>query len=74
MSNCLFAMPLGVYGLTGTALGVALGLALKYATRLSDPASPQADARIGNAILAGCMIAGCLVGVTVQAIITGSCD
>jgi hypothetical protein len=73
MSNCLFTTPLGAYGLIGLFAGIALGAALKYGTALRKPANPSVDATMGRAIFAGCMVLGCLVGVTVQILVSGDC-
>jgi hypothetical protein len=74
MSNCLFTTPLGFYGLSGLFIGIAVGAALKYGTALRDPTNPSVDATMGRAILAGCMVVGSLVGVTVQILVEGTCN
>jgi hypothetical protein len=73
MSNCLFTTPLGSYGLIGLFAGIAVGAALKYGTSLRNPAKRSVDATMGRAIFAGCMVVGCMVGVTVQILVEGGC-
>ena len=71
MNDCIFSVPLDAYGLTGVFAGTAIGLLFKYRTALRKPADAAADAQMGWTIVSVCMLAGWLIGVTVQVLVEG---